>query len=89
MLIVHVRLKYEIHGRAVQVCLRAYSTDYTDYRMMMKELSPNETMMRHSVPPFQLFDFSNMCYITRFPLDCGGAGGECTRKSALPAEVQY
>lgn len=41
MLIVDVRLKYEIHVRA-----RAYSTDYTDYRVMMKESSPYETI-RH------------------------------------------
>lgn len=35
MLIGYVRLKYEIHVRAVQVYLRAYSTDYTDFGVIM------------------------------------------------------
>lgn len=81
MLIVHVRLKYEIHVRAVQVCLRAYSTDYTDYRMIIKESSPCETIRHYKAfrPSFSALRFlTNMYHITRFTLDCSGAEGVVT-----------
>jgi len=80
MLIVHVRLKYEIHVRAV-LYLRAYLTNYTDYRMIIKESSPCETIRHYKAfrPSFSALRFlTNMYHITRFTLDCSGAEGVVT-----------